>query len=115
MSARAVVIKGFRTINHNDVDLLIVGDGEERKSLEKLSAFLGIKEKVKFIGFRNRKELLELYNIADLFVLASYSEGLPRALIEAMGCGCIPLVTNVGELATLHIANLFSSYPIRIC
>jgi glycosyltransferase involved in cell wall biosynthesis len=96
-----IVIKAFRTINYNDVDLLIVGDGVERKSLEKLSAVLGIKEKVKFLGFRNRKELLELYNIADLFVLASYSEGLPRVLIEAMGCGCIPLVTNAGDVTAV--------------
>lgn len=96
-----VLMRAFRRIDKTDVGLLIVGDGPERESLKQLSDVLGISEQVKFLGFRNRTELLELYNLADLFVLASYSEGLPRVLIEAMGCGCIPLVTNVGDATTL--------------
>ena len=58
---------------------------------------MGIRKYVSFLGFKSRDELLELYNLADIFALASYSEGLPRALIEAMASGCIPIVTNVGD------------------
>lgn len=101
-----VLMKAFRKINSTDVGLLIAGDGPERESLKQLADILGIGEQVKFLGFRNREELLELYNLADLFALASYSEGLPRVLIEAMGCGCIPLVTNVGDATAVVNSGL---------
>jgi glycosyltransferase involved in cell wall biosynthesis len=96
-----VLIRSLQMLDCDDFCLLIAGDGTERESLEELAGILGFKERVKFLGFQNREELLELYNLADLFVLASYSEGLPRVLIEAMACGCIPVVTNVGDAAAV--------------
>lgn len=96
-----VLVKSLKTLNCDDVSLWIRGDGPERDSLEKLVATLGLKEKVRFLGFQDRNELLELYNLADLFALTSYSEGLPRVLIEAMACGCIPIVTNVGDVTAI--------------
>jgi len=98
-----VLIKSLGMLNSNDIDLLIVGDGVEEKALKELSSALGVQENVVFLGFRNRKELLELYNLANLFALASYSEGLPRVLIEAMACGCIPIATDVGDVAAVVV------------
>jgi len=96
-----VLIKALRVLNSVDVDLLVVGEGPERKKLEKLSFVLGMEKRVTFLGFRNRDELLELYNLADVFVLASYSEGLPRVLIEAMACECVPVVSDVGSVGAV--------------
>jgi glycosyltransferase involved in cell wall biosynthesis len=101
-----VLIKSLRILNSNDVNLLVVGEGVERKALAELSSTLGIRKSVTFLGFRKREELLELYNLADLFALASYSEGLPRVLVEAMACGCIPIVTNVGDATAVVIDGL---------
>jgi glycosyltransferase involved in cell wall biosynthesis len=53
------------------------------------------------LGYRSKTDLLELYNLSDVFVLASYSEGLPRVVIEAMACGCIPIATDVGSTAVI--------------
>jgi glycosyltransferase involved in cell wall biosynthesis len=96
-----VLIRSLKTSGCSDVGLWIRGDGPERGSLEKLATLLDIKEKPRFLGFMDRSRMLELYNLADLFVLASYAEGLPRVLIEAMACGCIPIVTNVGDVAAV--------------
>jgi len=96
-----VLIRSLKTLDRNDVCLWIRGNGPERNSLEKLATSLGINERVRFLGFQDRKGLLELYNLADLFALTSYSEGLPRVVIEAMACGCIPIVTNVGDVAAV--------------
>jgi glycosyltransferase involved in cell wall biosynthesis len=92
-----ILIKSLRSLESDNVHLLIAGEGVERKSLEELSYALGLQKTVSFLGFKSRDELLELYNLSDIFALASYSEGLPRALIEAMASECIPIVTNVGD------------------
>jgi glycosyltransferase involved in cell wall biosynthesis len=91
---------------------LIVGEGMEQKALESFSSNLGVRNRVTFLGFRKREEILELYNLADLFALASYSEGLPRVLIEAMACGCIPIVTGVGDAKAIVI-NGYNGFTVR--
>jgi len=106
-----LIIRSLQKLNSEDVDLLLVGDGGVRKSLEQLSISLGLQKRVTFLGFRDRKDLLELYNIADMFAMVSYSEGLPRALIEAMACGCIPIVTKVGSMPAV-VSDGFNGFVI---
>jgi glycosyltransferase involved in cell wall biosynthesis len=108
-----ILIKALQVLNSDNVDLLVVGEGVERKALEELSSAMGLDKRVTFLGFRNRDELLELYNLADLFVLSSYSEGLPRVLIEAMACECVPIATNVGSISAVieEGYNGFTVFP----
>ncbi|MFC1613480.1 glycosyltransferase family 4 protein, partial [Patescibacteria group bacterium] len=75
-------------------ELIIVGDGPERKSLEKLAGKLKIKKNVKFEGWQN--ELTDYYKKADLFVLTSDKEGWSMAVIESMLSGCPVVMTEVG-------------------
>jgi glycosyltransferase involved in cell wall biosynthesis len=68
-----------------DIDLTIVGEGQYRQELTAQTIELGIQSKVKFLGSlpagdRVRQEL----DKADLFILPSYQEGLPKAMVEAM-------------------------------
>ena len=64
------------------VKLLIVGDGPAREELERLSASLGIRERVTFLG--HREDIPDLLRIMDIVVFPSRFEGLPIALLEAM-------------------------------
>lgn len=96
-----ILINSLKTLNQKSTLLLVAGDGPEREPLEKLAAGLGLRDSVEFLGFRNRSELLELYNLADVFALSSYAEGLPRVLVEAMSCGCIPVATDVGSVSAV--------------
>jgi glycosyltransferase involved in cell wall biosynthesis len=96
-----IVLKSIGKFEYKNVKLLVVGDGVEREALEKLSYALELNEKVGFMGLRDKMELLEFYNLSDVFVLASYAEGLPRVLLEAMACGCVPVVTNVGSVSAV--------------
>jgi len=99
---RAVTL--LRSYRRHEVRLLVAGEAREEgylASLQELIRELGIGENVIFLGFRSATELLELYNLADIFALASYSEGYPRALLEAMACGCVSLCTNVGDVARI--------------
>jgi glycosyltransferase involved in cell wall biosynthesis/peptidoglycan/xylan/chitin deacetylase (PgdA/CDA1 family) len=80
------------------VELVIVGDGDERPQLEQLSAELGLVN-VRMIGTRFGADLHEWYHWADAFVLASDKEGMPLVLLEAMA-GALPIVaTDVPGIA----------------
>jgi len=65
--------------------LLIVGDGPQRRALERLAADLGLNEHITFAGFQ--KNALPWIAATDVFVLASAKEGLPRVILEAMLLG----------------------------
>src|SRR3974390_2339572 len=70
-----------------DTDLLIVGEGPERTSLERLAAKEGVSERVRFLGRIEQKSLPEIYNAVDALVLASSREGWANVLLESMACG----------------------------
>ncbi len=76
---------------HPAWNLMIIGDGLERSSLEKLAADLGISHRICFQGYV--KDPSSLLCQADLFVLASRYEGFPNALLEAMACG-LPVIST---------------------
>ncbi len=72
--------------------LRLVGDGPERPALEALCQRLAISDSVEFVG-AVRQGIERYYQSATLFVLASFREGVPIALLEAMACG-LPVVAT---------------------
>jgi glycosyltransferase involved in cell wall biosynthesis len=82
-----------------DLQLRIVGDGDERPALQQLCVTLGLESIVRFCG--ERRDVGNWLHAADAFVLSSTSEGLPIAMLEAMACGLPAIVTSVGALPEL--------------
>jgi glycosyltransferase involved in cell wall biosynthesis len=85
-----------------DVQLVLAGEGKRRQDLERQVENLGIKDRVEFLGqvpagHGVRKHL----DAADVFVLPSFQEGLPRAMIEAMARGLPCLGSAVGGIPEL--------------
>jgi glycosyltransferase involved in cell wall biosynthesis len=75
-----------------DSQFLIVGDGEKKKSLEKLAAQLGIDDLIHFPGFINPKgDLPGIYRLGTVFTTASEIETQGLVLLEAMASG-LPVV-----------------------
>ncbi|WP_110673698.1 glycosyltransferase [Salinicola sp. RZ23] len=68
-----------------DEDLVIVGDGPKRASLEALAAELGVEERVHFVGARPNP--YPWMKNARLFVLTSRSEAFGNVMVESMICG----------------------------
>lgn len=89
----------FEAIQGLDVELNIVGDGSQRKDLEKLA--LENKINVQFLGNRPHTELPQYFNKAEIFILPSLYEGHPKALLEAMSCGVPVIGTNVPGIREL--------------
>lgn len=74
--------------------LAIVGDGELRQELERLSGDLGVTNRVHFAGYR--ADMVSVAAAADIAVLTSRNEGTPVSLIEAAAAGTPALATSVG-------------------
>lgn len=77
----------FREIHKqkNNSLLLLIGDGSLRKMIESKVRNYGLKDCVKFLGLR--KDVKDLYNVMDVFVLPSWYEGLPVVSVEAQANG----------------------------
>ena len=87
-----ILIKAFaKSTLKNIVKLIVLGEGKERKYLEKLIAELKLKNKVLLPGNVDNPFVYMKY--ANFFVLSSRYEGLPMVLLEALACG-IPVITT---------------------
>ena len=81
--------------------LRIVGEGAGRSDLERMIAEHGLRNVVTLVGSCPQEKLLELYRETDLFVLASFAEGIPVVLMEAMAkeIPCVATwITGIPEL-----------------
>ena len=78
--------------------LELVGVGDLENELKELCVKLGVNDKVIFCGYLNERQLVHKYNEAEIFILASIWEGSPKALLEAMACGCKILTTKVDAI-----------------
>ncbi len=82
--------------------LTLVGDGKHRTELEALAVSLGIEERVTFAGqLANSAGVRVHLDRADVFVLPSHQEGVPRAMIEAMGRALPCIGSTVGGIPEL--------------
>lgn len=85
-----------------DTNLIIVGKGHMRASLEDQASKLGL-ESVIFTGFVSDSLLKQAYASSDLFVLPSYAEIQPLVLLEALAMGLPAIGTNVGGVPEMII------------
>lgn len=89
-------LDGARLILESEPDarFVIVGNGPLMSELEQQACKIGISPNVCFTGFRD--DVQEILNLFDVFTLTSIHEGIPIALLEAMGLGKAVVATCVG-------------------
>ena len=85
-----------RTPGLENIWLMLVGDGRERHALEVHAAALGIRDRVTFCG--TRRDLGNMLTAMDVFALPSLWEGLPLALLLAMGAGRPVVATRLAGI-----------------
>lgn len=95
-------VKVFYNIRkHLPAKLLLVGDGPERNSIEKLCRKLGSCEDVRFLGKLDAVE--EVLSVSDLFLMPSEKESFGLAALEAMACEVPVISSDAGGLPELNI------------
>jgi glycosyltransferase involved in cell wall biosynthesis len=83
------------------VCLLVAGGGALMRELELRATTLGLAHDVRFLGQLDQHGVRRALDDGDLFVLPSLTEGLPRALLEAMARALPAIATNVGGVPEL--------------
>ena len=81
---------------YDDFQLVIAGEGPERRRLERLANRLGIHPWTVFLGHVAESDKAELYRLCDIFVSASLLEGFGMTTTEAMATGKPVVVTQSG-------------------
>ncbi|MCP5018241.1 MAG: glycosyltransferase family 4 protein [Ketobacter sp.] len=84
---------------HDDVELKLLGDGEQRPELEQYACKLKFKDRIEFLGFRDDR--LDWLKSFDLFVMTSTLEGIPRCLMETMAMGVPVAAYNIAGIDQL--------------
>ena len=98
------LVKAFEQINQElkDIKLIIAGDGE---AFEELQSLVKDKENIELTGHVEGEKKIALLSDADLYILPSYTEGLPISVLEAMLFGLPVITTKVGGLKRFFQAD----------
>jgi N-acetyl-alpha-D-glucosaminyl L-malate synthase BshA len=92
-----VLMQVFHEVQkHVPARLVLVGDGPERESTERLAESLGIESRVEFLG--DQEYIADLLPAADVFVLPSQHESFGLAALEAMSCSVPVVGSRIGGL-----------------
>ena len=96
-----LVIPAFAKVHtsHPDMKLLIVGDGSLRPLMERQVKDCELPDhSVSFVGRQTQDTLQDYYDMIDILLMPSRSEGFGLTAIEGMARGCVPVVSDVGGL-----------------
>ncbi len=105
----AVALNALKILDEN-YQIEIVGSGEIEK-YKSLAENLGISHKVKFLGYLSNKcDIDKWLDSIDIYIQPSFSEGLPRTMIEAMARGCPVIATNISGMPSL----IESEFLVRV-
>jgi glycosyltransferase involved in cell wall biosynthesis len=83
---------------HPDLQLVIAGDGFERRDLEKQAHDLGLADVTKFLGWVANTDLAQYFRACAVSVIPSLEEGFGIPAAEAMGCEVPVVATDAGGL-----------------
>ncbi|NJD27528.1 MAG: glycosyltransferase family 4 protein [Chloroflexi bacterium] len=95
------LLRAIRILRDRDVaaSVILIGDGPEREALTMDATQLGVAKWVDWAGYlSDRAVYLEGLRGADLFVLPSRAEGVPKVVVDAMAAGLPVIATRVGNL-----------------
>jgi glycosyltransferase involved in cell wall biosynthesis len=76
-------------------ELRIIGDGVDRRKLERRMAELSLTNHVHFLGLLKPAQVMDGLSDSDVMLMPSFREGLPLSMLEAMACGCVPVASRL--------------------
>jgi colanic acid/amylovoran biosynthesis glycosyltransferase len=86
---------------HPDLELVFIGDGEDRAKIEKRVADLGLEKHVSLAGWGTGEDVRAAIQSARIFALPSFAEGLPIVLMESLAMGRAVVTTQINGIPEL--------------
>ncbi len=80
----------------SQIKVLFLGDGDDEDLCRNLVKELALEKQVLFFGFQ--RHINDFYQAADIVTMPSFSEGLPRGLLEGMAYGLCPLASDISGI-----------------
>ena len=84
-----------------ELNLTVVGDGEDRNMITAKVEQLGLQKQVKFVGYQSQTEVRQYLQQSSIFVLPSFAEGVPVVLMEAMAARLPVITTQIAGVSEL--------------
>lgn len=113
------ILRMLKELKDFPIHYVICGHGKLDTHLKELCRSLNLTEQVSFLGYRS--DMLDIYQLADIFLFPSYQEGLPISLLEAMASGLPVICSNIrgnrdlmGEILKKNDTLLFCKGGIMI-
>jgi glycosyltransferase involved in cell wall biosynthesis len=101
------VLRAFASAAIPQSTLVFAGDGRLRASIEAEATSLGLRDRVRMLGFVNQSQLPGVYRACDVMVIASDYEPFGLVVNEAMLCGCVVVASDkVGACVDLIVPNV---------
>jgi len=96
----AILIGAFEMVykQNPNIELVLVGDGSQKKFLEQQVDACGVAEAVCFLGKKSNQEALLYINAADIVIVPSRDEGRSVVIFEALACGKPVVASKVGGI-----------------
>ena len=90
---------------NQDFKMTFIGDGSIRNQVNNFIKNNNLEDKILMLGWMGHDKLKNYLKSSDIFILPSWKEGMPNALIEALACGLPSIVSPVGVIPD-YLTNL---------
>ena len=93
----SLLIRAIPTVLKEEphTEFIIAGDGQERETLEQEGRSLNVSSSIDFLGRVPHEKMADLLAQTDIYVSTSLYDGTSVSLLEAMGSGAFPVVTDI--------------------
>ena len=95
------MVAAFARLERPDVHMAWIGDGEQRREVERRIRRAGLEHRFLLLG--DRDDVTEVMQAFDVFAMSSLYEGLPCAVVEAMMCGVPVVATAVNSVPEIVV------------
>ncbi len=92
-----IALNGFKKAlaSNPAMHMLMLGGGSQSAYVHRFVEENGLSDHVDFVGYLSNEKLAQYYRAGDIYLSASHVDGSSVALLEAMGCGCVPVVSDI--------------------